>query len=103
MDELIIPPETIEFLGIVYSVEDFNILISNLVVNEDFLAVIFDSLESNPMDRVRDSVKYFYEEGVRKKKNRGFAIDQMKELTDEQFQRMFWLNREAFYWLLLRN
>ena len=33
-------------------------------------------------------------------RNRGYALKEMEHLSDKEFQRMFRLNRRAFYWLL---
>ena len=33
-------------------------------------------------------------------RNRGYALEEMEHLSDKEFQRMFRLNRRAFYWLL---
>ena len=35
-------------------------------------------------------------------RNRGYALEEMDNLTVSEFKRMFRLNREAFYWLLLK-
>ena len=35
-----------------------------------------------------------------RQRNRGYALEEMEHLTDKEFQRMFRLNRIAFYWLL---
>ena len=78
MDQL---QETIEFFGEQYSIDDFNTIISNLVVNEDFLSVLTHSIESdNPWNRVNPSVKFFFVNGERKIRDRGFGLHQMREL-----------------------
>lgn len=35
-------------------------------------------------------------------RNRGYALEEMDNLSASEFKRMFRLNREAFYWLLLK-
>ena len=48
------------------------------------------------------SAKFSNRRSAPRGRNRGYALQEMDNLSASEFKRMFRLNREAFYWLLLQ-
>jgi hypothetical protein len=77
-------------------------LIHSAVSTEEFerhAALLFEMSGCFKRKRVEESGRDFKE---RRTRNRGYAIEEMKHLTDKHFKKMFRLNRCAFYHLLAR-
>ena len=75
-------------------------LLARVVSTDEFeeqAAKMFENSGSFKRKRDRESKRDYKE---RRTRNRGYAIDEMKELTEKEFKKMFRFNRSGFYYLL---
>jgi hypothetical protein len=70
-----------------------------LLAHPELLAQILkDEINGENLNRKNET--FSNRRAAPRHRNRGYALDEMSHLTDKEFQRMFRLNRTAFYWLL---
>ena len=77
-------------------------LIARFVSTQDFeeqSANIFENTGCFKRKREQNSKRDFKE---RRTRDRGYAINEMKELNEKDFKKMFRLNRRGFYYLLTK-
>ena len=77
-------------------------LITRMITTEEFekeSAALFENTGGFKRKRDETTKRDFT---ARRTKNRGYAIDEMKELSEKVFKKMFRLNRRGFYYLLTR-
>ena len=71
-----------------------------LLAHPEILAEIFkEDVEDDEMTRGRNET-FSNRRAAPRSRDRGYALEEMEQLSDKEFKKMFRLSREAFYWLL---